>query len=308
MKAFLQSLYVAAVFASVPAYATEPRMTALTNFSGEDREPSPSPDGEYVAYLSDRDGNRTNQLWLINLTTGAASPLVDNLMVSSPAAWHPDSQSLVFAAKKQAKYLETLWQVNLDGSGLRQIDTGSENQPHMAPAISPDDQWLAFSRLTAAGGSNWDIFLQNQRTGVQKSIATNSPYREVWPRFTGDGKSLMYFSRADTGGDNDEIYRLSLLSGTHVRLTNASGHDFTPAPSPTPGGPIAFVSNGSGASFLYIMNNDSSDALQVDTGEFQARQPAWSPDGTQLYFTGRPKAGGTADIMMMEVPQHFLTK
>ncbi len=306
MKALICIFCYVVLAATTSAFAAEPKITALTSHPGEDREPSLSPAGNFIAYLSDPKGDRSNQLWVLNIATGKTVPLVDNMVVSSPAAWHPDGRSLVFAAKKQPDQPETLWQINADGSGLQPIDTGTTTRAHMAPDISPDGEWLAFSQLAAAGTTNWDIILQNLTTGERKPLASNSPYREVWPRFTPDGKNLIYFSRADTTGDNDEIYRLTLATGATERLTHMRGHDFTPAQSPS--GPIAFVSNRTGSSMLYIMNHDGSGATQVDTGAFQARQPTWNPDGTKLYFTGRPNAGGPANIMVMENPQSVLVK
>lgn len=305
MKTSLISIFCALIAIVIaPTIALADDIRALTSFAGEDREPSVSPDGQFIAYLSDRNGDRSNQLWLLDLNTLATSPLVETLLVNSPASWHPSGQWLVFAAKELTDQPETLWQINIDGTDLKAVDTGTKVQAHMAPHISPDGEWLAYSQLVKAGTSNWDIILQNLITGERKSIVTNSPYREVWPRFAQDGKTLSYFSRADTDGGNDEIYRLTLATGKTKRLTHAKGHDFTPATSPN--GPIAFVSNRTGSSMLYLMNRDGSGATQVDTGAFQARQPVWSPDGGQLYFTGRPNSGGPADIMIMDIPQSFL--
>lgn len=305
MRSILYPLAIAFITAIAPVHASEPVITPLTTFTGEDREPSVSPDGKFIAYLSDRKGDRSNQLWLLNLTTGTTEMLVDSMTVSGPAAWHPDGQTLVFAGKSIASEPETLWRINRDGSSLSAVDTSSVTRAHMAPHISPDGKWLAYSQRMEAGTSNWDIVLQNLATGMRKPLSANSEYREIWPRFTSSGKELTYFSRADTAGDNDEIYRLTLATGANERLTQVQGHDFTPTSSPM--GPIAFVSNRSGSSLLYIMNHDGSGQTIVNTGNFQARQPVWSPDGTKLYFTGRPNAGGPADIMMMENPQSVLT-
>lgn len=62
----------------------------------------------------------------------------------------------------------------------------------------------------------------------------------------------------------------------------------TPLPSPTPmgggAGQIAFASNRSGVSQIWLINADGSGLKQVTDMPEGACQPAWAPDGTRFVF------------------------
>ena len=54
--------------------------------------------------------------------------------------------------------------------------------------------------------SNLNDFVFMDISG-EMTVVAQSPYRYLWPRFEMDGKTLVYFSRRDTDGKDDEIYR-----------------------------------------------------------------------------------------------------
>lgn len=102
----------------------------------------------------------------------------------------------------------------------------------------------------------------------------------------------------------------SLLDGTDVlNLTNTDGvEDIDPAWSPD-GQRVAFASNRDGNYDIYTMAADGTDVRQAtftvgqDYGGWvdywTSLEPTWSPDGTQLAFTGY--RGGEVEVIMAAV-------
>ena len=81
---------------TVPYAGGTPRQ--LTSGTGKDRAASWSPDGQWIAFLSDRDGEK-GQLHLIPTGGGEARRLTTGLKSVGGIAWSPDSQRLSFTAR-----------------------------------------------------------------------------------------------------------------------------------------------------------------------------------------------------------------
>src|SRR5215204_319418 len=66
----------------------------------------------------------------------------------------------------------------------------------------------------------------------------------------------------------------------------------SPSCSPATRSPIPQCSNGAE---IYVINPDGTGRLQLTDNEYEERAPSWSPDGSQIVFSGRI-GGGTADF------------
>lgn len=96
------------------------------------------------------------------------------------------------------------------------------------------------------------------------------------------------------------IYRMSSDGGQAENLTEGTGIalNFHPAISPD-GSQIAFISDRSGQSNLWVMNSDGSDAKQVfNEGMVRAATPEWSNDGEYIFLIRQDILEGGSGIWM----------
>lgn len=96
------------------------------------------------------------------------------------------------------------------------------------------------------------------------------------------------------------IYRLPSEGGTAENLTDSTGIalNFHPAVSPD-GSQIAFISDRSGQSNLWVMNADGSEPKQVfKEGMVRAVTPEWSNDGQYIFVHRQSLSGGGSGIWM----------
>ena len=86
------------------------------------------------------------------------------------------------------------------------------------------------------------------------------------------------------------IYRMPAAGGEATVLTQSSGVAVNYQPRLSPDGKlIAFISDRSGQSNLWVMNADGSTPKAVYTDPAaRAAQPAWSPDGQYIHMPPGP--------------------
>ncbi len=132
--------------------------TRLVSSSRLDGYPVHSPDGERIAFHSDRTGR--DELWIVSASGGSASLLEplrqgEGALAPEPGfSWSPDQSSMVFAADGD------LFVVDVFSGKCRSLTMDSTVDE--SPVWSPDGRWVYFSsrrdgvwqvsRVLAAGG------------------------------------------------------------------------------------------------------------------------------------------------------------
>jgi len=118
--------------------------------------------------------------------------------------------------------------------------------------------------------------------------------------FFPDGKSVVFSSTA--AGGYAQIYKANINGGGIQRLTNIRAVEVEPKVNPRTGADIVFVSGRSGPQQIYRMNSEGADVARLTTGEGEASNPAWSPDGQHMAFAWtRGFEPGNFNIFIMDV-------
>src|SRR5437867_5576550 len=118
----------------------------LTNNSAADYQPTWSPDGSRIAFVSERDGNA--EIYVMNAADGS-NPVRLTTDVGTPAfdgdpAWSPDGSKIAFWSRRDGN--GEIYVMNPDGLNVTRLTTNAVDD--LQPAWSPDGSRLVFSRFT----------------------------------------------------------------------------------------------------------------------------------------------------------------
>jgi serine/threonine-protein kinase len=121
-------------------------MARLTSAPGQDWCPVWTPDGQHLAFASDRHGGISNLYWIRADGAGDAVRLTESKQQQSPGSFSPDGKVLAFSQD------DGIWTVSLDDAAKDHPKAGKP-EPFLQtqsgvdtwPAISPDGRWLAYA-------------------------------------------------------------------------------------------------------------------------------------------------------------------
>ena len=203
---------------SVPASGGDARR--LTRFPGTESRPLFSPDGKWIAFAGDYDGQRA--LYRMPAEGGEPVRLTWNGGGATPVAWTPDGERIVFTS-----YMKTfiyrdpkLFSIRADGTAPEQLpvdrgvlvgfnNDGSE-MLYCRKGV-PEYQWKRYR-----GGRYVDIWRFNFRTG-EFSPVSDFVGKNAYPMWIGD--DMIFLSdRGDHKISN--LYRQNLKTDTVEQLTD----------------------------------------------------------------------------------------
>ncbi|HET8564746.1 MAG TPA: DPP IV N-terminal domain-containing protein, partial [Candidatus Binatia bacterium] len=133
-------------------------LTRLTSGNWDDITPSASPDGEKVAFASNRSGYW--DLYLLDLGSGETSQLTDTPDYEGAPTWSPDGAFLAFEAYEEDN-LEIVVGPSKDPLGDSVHLTTSPASDH-SPAWAPDGRHIAF--ISTESGNSEVIVADLDRT------------------------------------------------------------------------------------------------------------------------------------------------
>jgi len=178
---------------SVPAEHGEARQLTATSGARE-RDPSWSPDGKWVLYLSDESGE--DELYLVEPGPTGGKPrqkmrlTTDGAVYRYTPMWSPDSRLVAFSDKSLR-----LWVLDVASKALTLADT-STLWEITSYSFSPDSRWLAYSKPVQRDREFSAIFLYDiQGRKVQR--VTDGMTNDTQPVFDPDGKYLYFVSGRD---------------------------------------------------------------------------------------------------------------
>ncbi|HET6763592.1 MAG TPA: hypothetical protein VFH27_07960 [Longimicrobiaceae bacterium] len=146
------------------------------------------------------------------------------------------------------------------------------------PALSPDGTRIAFINDVSGVGKVWTAAADG--TGAARattgfSFAGAIEVAPTWLSNTG----LVFVS---TAAGTADLYTMT-LGGTPAVLEQTSKADIQPAASPD-GSQVAFVSNRSGDTEIWVRNMSTGVAVNVSKRTGSDAEPTWLPDG-RIVFT-----------------------
>ena len=296
--------------------------TRITSGMAFDSQPRYSPDGQWIAFISDRDG--ADNLWIAKADGSNPKQLSkDKKAEFASPVWTPEGDYVIVSRTAWGLNTFELWMYHIQGGVGVQITKAKADadtptrQRHNAVGVaaSPDGRYLYYARKRGGFQYNasfplWQIARRDLKTGDEDVLTQNlgSAFR---PLLSPDGSKLIYGTRYETqtglrlrdlktGEDRWLIYPVQ-RDDQESRFTRdlLPGYAFTPDGQEivlTYGGKIHRVSLETGEAraipFTAQVALDLGPQLnfphRVEEGPVRARliqDPAQSPDGTRLAFS-----------------------
>lgn len=239
--------------------------TRLTTNPASDSQPSFSPDGTQVAFVSTRSGSA--QIWIMNATPGSpAWRLTSDGATDSGPSWSPDGKVIAYASTVSGQ--SQLWAISASGTGAT-TRLLKDSYVDATPAWSPDGAKLAFTSTRGGKLQVWVIGYPTAGTPVR--ITSDSS--NVAPAWAPDGTKIAFTS---TGSGSPQIWLVATAPGaTPTQLTHDTVMaDFSPTWSPD-GSEIAFTGAGSTSSNVYKVKVTGSGEVGLTSGSTHNASPNW---------------------------------
>lgn len=200
---------------------------------------------------------------------------------------------IVFVSNRSGA--KEIWQMDYDGQNQRPVTKyGSIST---TPAVSPSGDRVAFTSFVR---SRPEILIHSLVTGRRLPFYNQDASLNATPGFTPDGDKILFSSTA--GGGYAQIYIANANGSGLRRLTNVRAVEVEPKVNPKNGSDVVFVSGRSGRQQIYRMNIEGTDVVRLTTGEGEASNPAWHPDGQHIAFAWtRGFEPGNFNIFIMDV-------
>ncbi len=171
----------------------------LTTGKGYNAEGSFSPDGKQIVFCSNRDDEKSLELYIMNRDGSNVRKLTNapNCYNGGPF-FSPDGKRVIFRSdRKKPDHLQ-LYVINVDGTGERAL-TDDLNWVQWAPYWYKDAKHIIYCAADHSDPTqrpNYDLYWMNVETGKKKRI-TFAPGQDVLPVFSPDYKKLMWTSTRD---------------------------------------------------------------------------------------------------------------
>jgi serine/threonine protein kinase len=255
-----------------PAPSAMMRFSSVTNFRGVDTQPSFSPDGRSVAFLSNRSGQF--DIWVGLVTGGSPVRITNDPNVKARPHWSPDGSKIAYARLNESG-LWDIWTVPALGGTPRKLVSNAGDS-----AWSPDGNSLAY-----ADPATRTIWIGDANGGNARALTrTESEAAHQQPSFSRDGQKIVFVRRGS--GPYGELAWVDVSSGKVKNITDDKASVNSPVWS-ADNQFVYFSSTRGGTMNLWKVSAQGGSPLQITAGRGDDSELDISADGQKIVFASQ---------------------
>ncbi len=263
---------------------------ALTTNPASDSSPLFSPDGQSLAFVSQRNGDTAPQLYVMPLAGGEATRVTNVPTGVAQPMWFPDGKRLAFLSRVWAD-LDTM-----DKQGARQKERADNKSTAQAWEVGPiyfwdtwlDDRQLHVFSVGVEGGEPVNLTVGTGLELPRSAVQLESPLYDIAP----DGQELAFVADSNPASNvtNFDVYTVAIGGKSATNLTPANlADDGVPLYSPD-GRWLAFAQQRTKGFYgdlrrLMLVDRRGGAVREVvgDAWDRSADGLVWAPDSKRLF-------------------------
>ncbi len=272
----------------------DPNISKGSGVNVVDMSPSRSPDGMWVAFTTNRDGN-----WEIYVAASDGSSL-QRVTYTSTAAnlapmWSPDGKSIAYSSTRNGS--SNLYRVDVaTGVETRLTDGPAEDRN---PVWSPDSKKIVFE---SSRDKTWQIY-ELDLTSKAATRLGDGKGNDHNPQYAPDGKRIAF--RSDRDGQPSAIYVMNVDGSGPTLISDPKGKAENQVWS-ADGALIAYDSNLYGNYDIFVYQLATQQTRRVTENTVRDVAPTWRCNGAFVIFTsdiiGAPNLFQTSALPMNNRP------
>ncbi len=245
----------------IPARGGQTEARRLTTAPKQDRHPRWSPDGKWIAFESNRDGDF--QIWIMPTDGGEAHKLTTLATEANQPVWSPTGDKLAFVSAVFPEFSDQLF-----------AQSDLLNKTKLAARETSKVKARVITQLLYR---HWDSWVEDRRQhlfvmDVKNGAAASEP-RDVTPGENDAVPTSSTFSEGDEFDFSPDGRALAYAAPHHVTREQAwsTNHD------------------------IWIVDLTGGKRRQLTTSPAADTHPRFSPDGKSLAYRAQARAGCEAD-------------
>jgi tricorn protease len=268
----------------------------VTSMAGYQTSPKVSPDGKWLAFTSDEQGN--NNVYVTPVTGGPIRQLTFHEASDNVCSWSADSRHVYFESNRYNNV--TVYRIDVEGGTPQRLFTGYFNTVFNL-VENPVDHTFYFNEASEGhnyptrkgyrGENNPDITSWNPSRKEFRTLTT-SPGKDLWPSV--DRRGTLYWATDEANGE----YNIARLENGKTRVLTSFDTGIQRPEVSHDGKKVVFTKD----YLIHLYDTETGKITKPAIKVFETRRPdiagsystegkitanAVSPDGAKLAFVSR---------------------